>query len=347
MRPFLVFAALILVLPGCLVHRWSTSADGKLIAGYAGTTVVVADAELKRVETYTASGKPAIVEISPDGRWIAYNTEDANELWLVDRTANTQKKIAEAEGIYLYNAWSPNSARFAFVQKTQKGGSMVGALRVYTVKTGETFTAIEECVPAYDWTPSGEAIFAIEPFLRKGDPDLVFGRLVRWTDGADPEVTADVEGVAFVEALSEDEVLFTSSIDSLPRKPVKNPFEELPMGLFRASRKSGTVSRVGTAEIGWVSPSPDGKRLLAFVIERPKGEKMKVRLELFDAQGASVRVIKDSAAYEKGGPLVPLWLGNDRVLVPLGEDESQRFEIHRVDGKDREDVTDRVKAWTK
>ncbi|KAF0246836.1 MAG: hypothetical protein FD180_366 [Planctomycetota bacterium] len=342
---FLLFA--LVVSQGCLVHHWSATADGKLIAGYAGKSVIVADGDLKALETYAAPGNPAIVEISPDGKWVVYNTEDSNELWLVDRAAKTQKRIAANAGEFLYNAWSPDSNRLAFVEKSRKDGALSGLLRIYNVKTGETFTALEECTPACSWTPSGDALFAVQAYVREDDADAHYGRLVHWTDGEKPIVLAHVAEMSFVEAISEEEVLFTSAINTLPAAAVKDPWKSFRFGLFRASRTNMSVERVGTAEVGWFAQSPDRKKLLTMVIERPEGEEMQAHLELTDARGKTIRVLKDAAAYKESGPLPPLWLGNSRILVPLGKDDARRFEKIEVESGEATDVTEAVKGWMK
>ena len=348
MTRFVFLLFVVAACPGCLVHHWSATPDGKVIAGYAEKSIVVADGDFKPLETYAAPGKPAIVEISPDGKWVVYNTEDANELWLIDRAAKSQKKIAADAGIYLYNAWSPASNRFAFVQKARKDDPMAGLLRVYNVKTGESFTALEDSSPAYGWTPSGDALFAVQLYGLQSEGETHFGRLVLWTDGEKPAVLAHVAEMAFVEAVSEDEVLFTSAIATLPTAPHADAFKSLPFGLFRASRAAGTVVRLGTSEIAWFTLSPDRKRMLSMVIERPEGaSEMKVHLELADAGGKTVRVLKESSAYEKSGPLLPLWLGNGTALVPLGEAETRRFERVDVESGAATDVTETVKGWAK
>jgi len=345
-----VFLLLLAASPGCLIHRWSATPDGRLVAGYAGKNVVVADGDLKALETYASPGKPAIVEVSRDGKWVVYNTEDTNELWLIDRAAKTQKRIAANAGEFLYNAWSPDSNRLAFLEKSRKDGALCGLLRIYNVKTGETFTALEECTPACSWTPSGDALFAVQGYVREDDDGAHYGRLVRWTDGEKPAILAHVAEMTFVEALSEEEVLFTSAISSLPAAAAKDPFKELRFGLFRASRAGGTVERLGTAEVGWFALSPDRKRMLVIVIERPAdSEELESRLELADAGGKTVRVLKAREAYKNGGPPLPLWLGNGRALVPLDKDkdESRRFEMIDVESGVATDVTETVKGWVK
>jgi hypothetical protein len=345
---FLLFA--LAFTPGCLIHRWSATPDGKILAGYIDQKVVVADGDLKALESYDAPGKPAIVEVSPDGKWVVYNTEDSDVLWLVDRAAKKQKKIAANAGEFIYNAWSPDSNRIAFMEKSRKDGALSGALRIHNVKTGETYTALEECTPACSWTPSGEALFAVQAYGRKDDDGSHFGRLVRWSDGEKPVVLANVAEMTFVEAVSEEEVLFTSAIQSLPAAAVKDPLKELRLGLFRASRTPGTVERMGSEEIAWFSLSPDRKRMLVIVIERVEGdEELQSRLELADASGKTIRVLKDRKSYKNGGPPLPLWLGNTRALVPLDKDkdEARRFELIEVESGQITDVTEAVKAWAK
>ncbi|MEK7466259.1 MAG: hypothetical protein AAB074_02490 [Planctomycetota bacterium] len=343
---FLLFA--LAVCPGCLVHHWTATPDGKLLAGYCGKTVVVADADLKALEKYESAEQPAIVEISPDGKWVVYNTEKSDEIWLIDRATKTQKKIAANAGEFLYNAWSPDSNRLAFVEKSRKDGPMAGLLRIYNVKTGETFTALEDSSPAYGWTPSGDALFAVQLYGLQSEGETHFGRLVRWTDGENPVVLAHVAEMAFVEALSEDEVLFTSAIAKLPAAPQGDPFKSMRFGLFRASKSTGAVEQLGTSEIAWFTLSPDRKRMLSLVVERPEGGgDIKAHLDLADATGKTVRMLKDKSAYEKSGPLVPAWLGNGRALVPLGETETRRFERVDLESAESTDVTETVKGWTK
>lgn len=346
MKRLLCLSLLVLAAPGCLVHRWSATPDGKLVAGCTDKAVVVADGDLKLLESYPAPGKPAIVEISPDGKWVLYNTEDANELWLVDRAAKSQKKIASTEGfgVFLYNAWSPASNRFAFVIQPKKDAPNSAGLRVYNLKTQESFTAIEQCTPCYAWAPSGEALFAVTAQGRDGDKALEFGKLVLWRDGEPLKELAKMTSLAFLEANSEDEAFCATAITTLPMKSGVDFNRMPPMGLFRMS--PAEITRVGTADMGWIVISPDRKHLAAIASDGSGDmEKAKWRLELLDDKGQPVRTLKEYG--RKVGKILPMWLGNGKLLISVGDDASQAYETISIDGKETVDVTESIKAWAR
>jgi hypothetical protein len=342
------FAAALVALPGCLVHRWSATPDGKVLAVATRDAVVVVDAGLKPLETYPSQDRPAIVDISPDGKWIVYNTEKVDALWLVDRTTRTQKKIAGGKGVWLYNAWSPKSNRFAFVLKEGESKPDVGALRVYTVATGEAFTAVLDAVPVYSWTPSGNALFAVQAWTRAGEDDVAFGDLLLWQEAEKPKTIARVAGLCLLEALSEDDVLFLSSQSRLPAAPADFEFENQTFGLFRGSVPDAALTPVVPEGIYWFGLSPDRKKFVAWISE--KGEDPKhppIRLELFDASGKSLKVLRAAESHDGYGPVVPFWAGNDRVLVPRGEAGKEALESVDANSGETKDATESRKGWSR
>src|SRR6185436_5832475 len=115
--------------------------------------------------------------------------------------------------------------------------------------------------------------------------------------------------------------LCATAIETLPGVVSVDLKKLPPVGLFRISTKE--VARLGTAEIGWISPSPDGKRLAAWVGERKAGkDEPDWQLALFDAKGAPLRVLET----EKMGKILPVWIGNGKLLVTLAPDDNLKYE---------------------
>lgn len=334
------------LLAGCLVNRWSATPDGKLIALSAGDSVVIADGEWKKLAQWDSHDPPAIVEISPDGKWVVFNTDKTDGLWLVERETGKTTELAKVEGgVWIHNAWAPASNRLAYVVKEEKGGFEGGKLRIYNVLTGETVTALENCVPAYAWSPSGDRLFAVRAHLQPGVDEPRFGTLVSWHDGKADQL-ADVTGFTWIEALSESEVWFVTAKSALPNLPVDNDERFKTVAAWRVSTDDAQVSLVGE-HIGWFDASPDRTHVLAWVLEPREEGDPRIRLDLLDRTGKLIRTLKTAAEYEKRPALVPMWLGNDRMLVPTGEGDSVKLEVIPRDGGDAKDVTADWKAWKK
>jgi hypothetical protein len=345
MRRLACLAALPLF-AGCLVNRWSATPDGKRIAIGAGKSVVIADADWKLLAQYDAPSDAAIVEISPDGKWVVFNTDKTDGLWLAETGTGKVAELAKAEGgIWIHNAWAPDSTRLAYVVKEQKGGFEGGKLRVYSVLTAETVTLLENCVPVYAWSPSGNRLFAVRAHLQAGVDEPRFGTLVACHDGKADQL-ADVTGFAWVEALSETEVWFVTAKPTLPSLPADGDEKFKTVSAWRVNTEDAQVSLVGD-RIGWFDASPDRTHVLAWVLEpREEGDPL-MRLDLLDRSGKLVRTLKTAAEYEKRPAVVPCWLGNDRILVGTGEGDSTKFEVIPRGGGEARDVTAGWKGWKK
>ncbi|NUN47239.1 MAG: hypothetical protein HUU15_00230 [Candidatus Brocadiae bacterium] len=343
MRSLLLLAALA-VCPGCLINRWSASADGRLLAAFTRTAVVVTGPDLDRLEHWPAAERPAIVEISPNGRWIVYNTDKASGLWLIDREKKTSVQVGTGADFTLHTPWSPDSTRFAFCEHRETDPGQFGRLRIHNVLTGETLTALECGAPMTSWSPSGQSLFTLAPDLGPAAREHVTGTLVRWTgDGVDK--LASVALVSFLHALDDSQALFTTATLTIPFAFEEDTLKKARYALFRASVRGTSVTRLADG-VGWFSMSPDGKRLIAWVLEKD-GEDPPIRLELFDRDGTSLRVLLPSAGYHPREALVPLWQDSKRVLVPIGPPD--RPELKRIDVETgtSEDLSAKEAAWSR
>jgi WD40 repeat protein len=342
-------AAWLVLLPtfaGCLVNRWSATPDGRLIALAAGNSVVLADGDWKKLAQWDSHNAPAIVEVSPDGKWIAFNTDKTDGLWLIERATDTRTQVAASEhGVYLHNAWSPDSSRLAYVIKDAKGAGEIGRLRVYNVLTGETVTLLDQSVPAYAWSPSGERLFAVRAHMQSGVDEPRFGTLVSCHDGKSDQL-ADIAGFAWVDAASDTEVWFVTAASKLTELPGDNDEKFRTVSLYRVSTEDSRVAKLADG-VGWFDLSPDRTHALAWALEEREAGDPLLRLEILDRSGKIVRTLKSAAEYEKRPSVVPMWIGNDRVLVPTGEGDATKFEVVPLRDGESRDVTADWKGWKK
>jgi Tol biopolymer transport system component len=130
-------------LPVPLVYP-SVSEDGAQLAGACGDTIPSAQAEMCVVNLHSGALQrfsPLVatrettsldgVEISPDGRYVAYSTGHSNpygriQLYIHDLATNVDILITRLPGVNELAAWTPNTSRPCFLfHHYEEGGSSI------------------------------------------------------------------------------------------------------------------------------------------------------------------------------------------------------------------------------
>lgn len=116
-------------------------------------------------EQLTTDGKVLRWEgvASPDGKWIAHQDKD-NQLWLLEITSKTQKKIATILGRgnsnpeYESVRWSPDSRWITFAEESP---NQLSRIVLYNVETGvQTFLTTDRYDSIWaSWSPDGKWIY--------------------------------------------------------------------------------------------------------------------------------------------------------------------------------------------
>jgi tricorn protease len=89
---------------------------------------------------------------SPDGRWIAYRSDESKEeeVWLFDRDTASSRQITTGDGFKSIDGWSPDSSRLAWTANNR--------LQVTTIASGETVELGYHEAGGYavtGWSPDG------------------------------------------------------------------------------------------------------------------------------------------------------------------------------------------------
>ena len=107
------------------------------------------------------------VKVSPDGKYIAYVTNDwgRKKIWLYDQTTGKQKVIFRAEPKYEHKtdnsypviAWHPSSRIFTYINE-EKAGMVIYFYRIDEKKTEQRNLLYFDKVLSFDYSPEGSKI---------------------------------------------------------------------------------------------------------------------------------------------------------------------------------------------
>ena len=98
--------------------------------------IVPTDPEIgEKRQVTTTHGASAAQAFSPNGRWMAYRSDESKEeeIWLFDRETGNKRKLTTHESFKTIDAWSPDSTRLVW-----SGGNR---LFLTTAETGATHGA--------------------------------------------------------------------------------------------------------------------------------------------------------------------------------------------------------------
>jgi Tol biopolymer transport system component len=167
------------------------SPDGRFVAAFRGTRIVVATRDGNVVRTIPAVGEALYLSWSPDGRWLGYvarhcadpaGHEDPScgTLWVVRADGTGQRRASREDAVSLVTSfekpftWSPDGRRVAYAGNT--------GLVVSEILTGRRHllgpTARLEDNP--DWSPDGKRLlYRYGSQLVTSTPDGRDRRIVR------------------------------------------------------------------------------------------------------------------------------------------------------------------------
>jgi len=114
-------------------------------------------------DTYRLKGLTAL-EVSPDGRKIAYALETADResdafkdgLWVADGTGANAKRLCRSEDSCSDPKFSPDGSRLAYLSD-RKDGMQLWVARVGEGR-GRAITDVAETIGEFDWSPDGSKI---------------------------------------------------------------------------------------------------------------------------------------------------------------------------------------------
>jgi dipeptidyl aminopeptidase/acylaminoacyl peptidase len=137
------------------------------------------------------------LEISPDGRRIAYTIEIADretdgfrdEVWIANAEGDDARRLCRAEDNCSSPKFSPDGSRLAYLSD-RKNGTQIWVARSGR-GSGEAVTDVDESIGAFDWSPDGTRIVfeKDDAYVRKRPP----GATAAGTRGEDADAPVERE----------------------------------------------------------------------------------------------------------------------------------------------------------
>src|SRR5947209_3382038 len=289
------------------------------------------------------------VQLSPDGRWIAFvvkesdagRDEDRSNLWLVGSAGGSQRQLTFDSSLTRSPRWSPDGSRIAFLS-SRSGSSQLYELRIDGGEARQ-ITRRKGGAGIPSWSPDGKRLAFSASTPTEHAPD---GDTPQWTHR--PRVVDrshyKSDGVGFL--LHDRMHLFVVPLDGGPEKqitggncdsltPAWSPLgDRIAFGRTREGRREGHLSDIWTVapdgtELRRVTErvssasapswSPDGGRIAFFGALDP-GESTR-RVWIVPARGGAEEPITstdvDVASYPLSSPAPASWSADGSELVAL------------------------------
>lgn len=271
--------------------------------------------------------------VSPDGRWLAYDDNNA-DLWILDLQSGAQTLVSEdREGFGGSRSWSPDSRWLAF---GKAAANTFVQIVLYSVDSGASVRVTSDRVNSTSpaWGPNGEFLYFLSdrnlqslvgsPWGSR-QPEPYFDRQMeiyhvslrpglRSPFQADDELTADDGDEAEDEAMDHDTVI-DIELDGLPRRTKRVP--------IRAGNFAGlTVNDGALFFLDRDAGSRGGRRLTAVAITSEEPE--------------LVTVAENVGSYElsANGKKMLLGQGNNLYVIDARAAAAGGLAKHRVDLSD-------------
>lgn len=215
------------------------------------------------------------VRVSPDGRYIAYVTNDwgRKRIWLYDRTTEKQKIVFRAEPklpmesdkTYPVMAWHPGSNILTFINEERSG------LVIYFYRTGEKSTEERNLlyfdkILDFSYAPEGSRL--VFSAVKDGITDIYIHTI---TSGTNEQITRDIADDLNPSFLrnSPDEIIFSSNRMTDTLKNAASPYEKtaLSFDLFTYNIVKGgnILTRLSEGKFtDRTSPAEIGNRKFAY-----------------------------------------------------------------------------------
>ncbi len=216
------------------------------------------------------------VKVSPDGKYIAYVTNDwgRKRIWLYDQTTGKQKIIFRKEPKYEHKAdntypvigWHPSGRVFTWINE-EKAGMVIYFYRLEEKKTEKRNFLYFDKVLNFSYSPEGSKI--VISAVKDGTTDIYIHTLA---SGTNEQITRDVADDLDPSYLrnSPGEIIFSSNRLSDTLKNNADPFEKISpvydLFTYNVEKKNDLLTRLSEGQYSSRFQSAEiGKNKLAYI----------------------------------------------------------------------------------
>jgi WD40 repeat protein len=216
------------------------------------------------------------VRVSPDGKYIAYVTNDwgRKRIWLYDQTTGKQKIIFRREPRFEYTsdrtypvlAWHPSSKILTFINE-EKTGLVMYFYRVTDRSTEERNLLYYDKILDFSYAPEGSRL--IFSAVKDGITDLYVHTIA---SGTNEQITRDVADDLHPSFLKDkpDEIIFSSNRLSDTLSSTGNPFEKTgntyDLFTYNLSTRGNMLTRLTEGQYSdRMSPVGIGQSRIAYI----------------------------------------------------------------------------------
>jgi Tol biopolymer transport system component len=198
------------------------------------------------------------VKVSPDGKYIAYVTNDwgRKKIWLYDQTTGKQKVIFRAEPKYEHKtdntypviAWHPSSRIFTFINE-EKAGMVIYFYRIEEKKTEQRNLLYFDKVLSFDYSPEGSKI--VLSAVKDAITDIYVHTV---SSGTNEQITRDVADDLDPSYLknSPGDIVFSSNRLSDTLTNTASPFEKISdnydLFTYNVDKKNNVLVRLSEGQ---------------------------------------------------------------------------------------------------
>lgn len=198
------------------------------------------------------------VRVSPDGKYIAYVTNDwgRKKVWLYDQTTGKQKVIFKAEPKYEHKtdntypviAWHPSSRIFTFINE-EKAGMVIYFYRIDEKKTEQRNLLYFDKVLSFSYSPEGSKI--VISAVKDGTTDIYVHTV---SSGTNEQITRDIADDLDPSYLKDSpgEIIFSSNRLSDTLTNTGSPFEKISdlydLFIYNIDKKNNFLVRLSEGQ---------------------------------------------------------------------------------------------------
>jgi len=313
-----------LALIGAVSGLLSLSGQIAYVDAGAGGAVAVLDLESGAATTAGPGRRDGAPVWSPDGAWIAFETDTDNGrgLYVVAHDGAGGLPAGEADAWNTSPAWSTDGARLAYTSAPSRGGA--SQLRVFDLNSGEdtVWGGGRAGLAAPQWLPFTLLLRHLNPNQRLEVPGVDMARFIQEARMRDLELLGEVPPEAvlamqMVPSPSDDGVVLGTRIvlvtrsEVLPVMPLADPKGTLDDGLVW-----GVTANWSEAQL---EPLPDGgRRFGAYTLAAP-GSSIRVAFESNRGGDREIYVLGRrgiaNVSNHRSADWGPVWSPDGKVLA--------------------------------